>query len=205
VIESVAFPNVLCCTLTFFFICIVRVESKLGPLGTSAIYWPIVPAPGDCEDGEFGGMNGRGNQSSQRKPAPAPLCPPQIPLDQTRDWTQAAAVGSQWLTASAMAQPMYSGIAHILLPELMGYRCLSICVPHWQWWFSKTGAQLIVSSCKPDWLCEEIWCFQGPKQILLQQSVFTSFSFRINHRETAEFYGDTRKALEFKRRGFMWW
>jgi hypothetical protein len=22
-------------------------ESKLGPLGTSAIYWPIVPAPGD--------------------------------------------------------------------------------------------------------------------------------------------------------------
>jgi hypothetical protein len=23
----------------------------------SATYWPIVPAPGDCEDGEFGGMN----------------------------------------------------------------------------------------------------------------------------------------------------
>jgi hypothetical protein len=35
------------------------VEPKLGPLGTSAIYWPIVPDPGDCEDGEFGGMNGR--------------------------------------------------------------------------------------------------------------------------------------------------
>jgi hypothetical protein len=35
------------------------VESKLGPLGTSATYWPIVPAPGDCEDGEFGGMNDR--------------------------------------------------------------------------------------------------------------------------------------------------
>jgi hypothetical protein len=57
------------------------VESKLGPLGTSAIYWPIVPAPGDCEDGEFGGMNGRGYRSIRRKPAPAPLCPPQIPLD----------------------------------------------------------------------------------------------------------------------------
>jgi hypothetical protein len=27
---------------------------------------------------------GRGNRSSRRKPAPAPLCPPQIPLDQTR-------------------------------------------------------------------------------------------------------------------------
>jgi hypothetical protein len=34
------------------------VEPKLGPLGTSATYWPIVPAPVDCEDGEFGGMNG---------------------------------------------------------------------------------------------------------------------------------------------------
>jgi hypothetical protein len=33
------------------------VESILGPLGTAAIYWPIVPAPGDCEDGEVGGMN----------------------------------------------------------------------------------------------------------------------------------------------------
>jgi hypothetical protein len=33
------------------------VESKLGPLGTSATHWPIVPTPGDCEDGEFGGMN----------------------------------------------------------------------------------------------------------------------------------------------------
>jgi hypothetical protein len=66
---------------------------------------PIVPAPGDCEDGEFGGMNGRGNRSTRRKPALGPLCPPQIPLDQTRDWTRAAAVGSQRLTASAMARP----------------------------------------------------------------------------------------------------
>jgi hypothetical protein len=32
------------------------VESKLGPLGTSAIDWPIVPAPDDYDDGEFGGM-----------------------------------------------------------------------------------------------------------------------------------------------------
>jgi hypothetical protein len=81
------------------------VESKLGPLDTSATYWPIVPASGDCEDGEYGGMNGRGNRSTRRKPAQTPLCPPQIPLDQTRDWTRAAAVGSQRLTASAMAWP----------------------------------------------------------------------------------------------------
>jgi hypothetical protein len=68
----------------------------MGPLGTSATEWPIVPTPGDYEDGKFGGMKaGRGNRSTRRKPAPAPLCPPQIPLDQAR----AAAVGSQRLTA----------------------------------------------------------------------------------------------------------
>jgi hypothetical protein len=53
-------------------------------------------------------MNGRGNRSTRRKPAPAPLCPPQIPIDQTRDWTRAAVVGSQQLTASAMARPCTS-------------------------------------------------------------------------------------------------
>jgi hypothetical protein len=36
---------------------------------------------GDC--GAIGGMKiGRGNRSTRRKPAPAPLCPPQIPLIQ---------------------------------------------------------------------------------------------------------------------------
>jgi hypothetical protein len=59
-------------------------ESKLGPLGTSATDWPTSPAPGDYDDGEFGGMKiGRGNRSTRRKPAPTPICPPQIPLDQT--------------------------------------------------------------------------------------------------------------------------
>jgi hypothetical protein len=48
--------------------------------------WTIVPAPGDCEDGDVGGMNGfgRGNRSTRRKPAPTPLCPPQIPLARPR-------------------------------------------------------------------------------------------------------------------------
>jgi hypothetical protein len=37
----------------------------LGPLGTSATNWPIVPAPGDYENGVFGGMtSGRGNRST---------------------------------------------------------------------------------------------------------------------------------------------
>jgi hypothetical protein len=72
----------------------------MGPLGTSATEWPTASAPGDYDDGEFGGMKiGRGNRSTRRKCAPAPLCPPQIPLDQTRARTQAAAVECQRLTA----------------------------------------------------------------------------------------------------------
>jgi hypothetical protein len=56
------------------------VESKLGPLGTAATYRPIVPSPGDYDDGEIGGiMIGRGNRSTRRKPAPVPLGPPQTP------------------------------------------------------------------------------------------------------------------------------
>jgi hypothetical protein len=68
-------------------------ESKLGPLDTSATEWPIVSAPGDYDDAEIGGMKiGRGNRSTRRKHAPASLCPSQIPLDQTRARTRAAAV-----------------------------------------------------------------------------------------------------------------
>jgi hypothetical protein len=51
----------------------------MGSLGTAATYRPIVPAPGDCDDGEIGGMIGRGNRSTRRKPVPVQLCPPQIP------------------------------------------------------------------------------------------------------------------------------
>jgi hypothetical protein len=72
---------------------------QLGPLGTVASNRPIVPAPGDYDDGEIGGMMiGRGSRSIRRKPAPVPLCPPQTPhAALTR--TRAAAVGSQRLTA----------------------------------------------------------------------------------------------------------
>jgi hypothetical protein len=49
-----------------------------GPLGTTATNRPIVPAPGDYDTGEIGGiMIGVGNRSTQRKPALVPLCPPQ--------------------------------------------------------------------------------------------------------------------------------
>jgi hypothetical protein len=70
----------------------------LGPLSTAATNRPIALAPGDYDDGEIGGMIGRGNRNIRRKPAPVPLCPPQTP-HAARTRTQAAAVGSQRLTA----------------------------------------------------------------------------------------------------------
>jgi hypothetical protein len=60
----------------FSLIDIVGGGVQLGPLGTAATNRPIVPAPGDYDDGEIGGMIGRVNRSTLRKPAPVPLCPP---------------------------------------------------------------------------------------------------------------------------------
>jgi hypothetical protein len=42
----------------------------LGPLGTAATNRPIVPSQGDYDNGGIGGMIGRGNRSTQKKPAP---------------------------------------------------------------------------------------------------------------------------------------
>jgi hypothetical protein len=47
----------------------------VGPLGIAATNRPIVPAPGDYDDGKICGMIGRGNRSTRRKPASVPLCP----------------------------------------------------------------------------------------------------------------------------------
>jgi hypothetical protein len=53
-----------------------------------------------------GGMRiGRGNRGARRKPAPLPLCSPQIPHDLTCARTRAAAEGNRRLTAWAMALP----------------------------------------------------------------------------------------------------
>jgi hypothetical protein len=60
-----------------FLIGIVGRGVQLDPLGTAATNRRIVPTPGDYNDGEIGGMIGRWNRSTRRKPAPVPLCPPQ--------------------------------------------------------------------------------------------------------------------------------
>jgi hypothetical protein len=96
-----------------FFIGIVWGGAQLGPLGTAATNKPIVPPPGYYDNGEIGGMIGRGNRSTLRKPAPVPLCPSQTPhAAQTR--TRAAAVGSQRLTAWAMARPKAKSVLRSL-------------------------------------------------------------------------------------------
>jgi hypothetical protein len=71
---------------------------KLGPLGTAATNRPIMLAPGDYDDGEIGGMIGRGNRSTGREPVPVLLCPPQPP-NAARTRTLPAAVGSHRLAA----------------------------------------------------------------------------------------------------------
>jgi hypothetical protein len=84
-----------------------EVESILGPRGTAAMYWPIVLVPGDCEDGEVGGMKFglQGKSKYSEKTCPGAILSTTNPTCQTRARTRAAAVGSQRLTATAMARP----------------------------------------------------------------------------------------------------
>jgi hypothetical protein len=66
---------------TFCFISVTR--SRTVGRGEQLVARTLLTAPGDCDDyGDVGGTNGLGwgNRSTQRKPAPTPLCPPQIPL-----------------------------------------------------------------------------------------------------------------------------
>jgi hypothetical protein len=96
-LESASFMRYFCCTIQYYtspnfiklhsiyFIIIIISGVGLSPLGTAApsglLYKPQMIDEGDC--GATGGMKiGRGNRSTRRKPAPAPLCPPQIPHDQ---------------------------------------------------------------------------------------------------------------------------
>jgi hypothetical protein len=90
------------CGYYIFFIIIILSGVRLSPLGTAAttgpLYQPQMIDDDDC--GVIGGMKiGRGNRSTRRIPAPAPLCPPQIPYDLTRARTRGAAVGSRRLIA----------------------------------------------------------------------------------------------------------
>jgi hypothetical protein len=91
---------------------------RLSPLGTSATVG-LLYQPRMIDDDDYGAVGGmridKGNRSTRRKPAPVPLCPPQIPHDLTWDRTRAAAVGSQRLTAWTMARPLSRPPAFMLV------------------------------------------------------------------------------------------
>jgi hypothetical protein len=64
----------------------------------SLLYQPRMIDDDDDECAAVGGMRiGKQNLNNGRKPAPVPLCPPQIPHDLTWVRTQAAAAGSRRL------------------------------------------------------------------------------------------------------------
>jgi hypothetical protein len=97
------------CHFNLFFFSVSLGAVRLSPLGTSATVGLLYkPRMIDDDYGAIGGMRiGRGNRSTRRKLAPVPLCPPQIPHDLTWDRTRTYAVGSQRLTAWAMARPCH--------------------------------------------------------------------------------------------------
>jgi hypothetical protein len=86
----------------YYIIVIIISGTRLSPSGTAATN-DLSYQPQMIDDGDFGAIGemkfGRENRSTRREPAPEPLCPPQIPHDQTRARTRAAVVGSQRLTA----------------------------------------------------------------------------------------------------------
>jgi hypothetical protein len=80
-------------------------RAQLGPLSMSATNWPIVPAPGGYEDGDFGGMIiGRGNRRTRTKTCPSATLSTTNPTWPDGAQTQAAAVRSHRLTTWPMAR-----------------------------------------------------------------------------------------------------
>jgi hypothetical protein len=68
---------------TFRFMSVTRPRTvSMTPwTGDQLVARHLLTAPADCDD-EVCGINGfgRGNRSTRKKPAPTPLCPPQVPL-----------------------------------------------------------------------------------------------------------------------------
>jgi hypothetical protein len=106
----------------FFLVSLGGVRLIVNSLGTSANV-DLLYQPRMVDDDDYGAVGrmriGRGNRSIRRKPASVPLCPPQIPHDLTWDRTRAAAVGSQRLTAWAMARPQLHGYSELLWNEIL--------------------------------------------------------------------------------------
>jgi hypothetical protein len=105
---------------TAFIIIIIIISGvRLSPHDTAATTGPLYQLhlidDGDC--GAIGGMKiGRGNLSTRRKSAAAPLCTPQIPHDQTSARSRPAVVRSQWRTALSYDAALRNAL-HIHISE----------------------------------------------------------------------------------------
>jgi hypothetical protein len=104
---------------------------RLSSLVTLATNWPLAAAPDDDDDDECGAVSGmrigRENRSARRKPAPLPLCPPQIQHNLTWVRTLVAAVVSRRLTSSAMARPcLYSYVNEVSYESVLRFLELEV-------------------------------------------------------------------------------
>jgi hypothetical protein len=124
-------------TYLFFYLLIFPILGGGGRVN----YWPIVPTPDDDECGEIGGMLGREE-----------TCPSAAMSTTNPTWpdpgsNQAAAVGSQRLTAWATAR---SNILTYLLVYLLPLYCnldvietVSLAqIPHWTRWITFISLQI---------------------------------------------------------------
>jgi hypothetical protein len=106
-----------CLHETFRFISVTRSRtvSSTPWTGDQLVARPLLPAPGDCEDVEVGGMNGfwQGKSKYSEKACSEGTLSNTNPTCQTRARTRAAAVESQRRTASAMARPQLNLIHFI--------------------------------------------------------------------------------------------
>jgi hypothetical protein len=102
-----------------FFIVLLG-GATLSPLSISTtiglLYQPRIIDDDEC--GAVGGMRiDWWNRRTRRKPAPMPLCPPQIPHVLTWARIRPAAVGSRLLTARAMVRP-YPSLLFLIMSSV---------------------------------------------------------------------------------------
>jgi hypothetical protein len=109
--STAQFLALAACMKFFVSFRLLDLGQSAGSLGCviSSSQGLYVSVPGDCEDGEVGEMNGfwQGKPKYSEKTCPDATLSTTNPTCQTRARTLAAAVGSQRLTASAMARPIH--------------------------------------------------------------------------------------------------
>jgi hypothetical protein len=103
----------LICTAIYYYYYLWGGTKSLGTAATSGLlYKPQMINEDDC--GAIGGMKiGRENRSTRRKPAPAPLCPPQIPHEQTRDRTPGRSGGKPAINCLSYGAAIYVRLYNI--------------------------------------------------------------------------------------------